>query len=479
MAIETEDQFRAWLEEQSREVCVAIAWRAAMRVLPLTAYGDVNKFGFSGDKLNLLAGLRLCITTIVTLHNPNKQLLKAAIQADEQIMSAASPEDQALFSAVWALSAAISTERHDLVRSVVSALDNAAGAAMGPYAGAEDDFDAFDRIFSASFEDTSFSVKQITQGAIATLGEFESRAQKHHEGPTNLLYSGGGDPFSWSFWVDWYSRAMLGDPLPWDLQENIALIPDEIWEAGPEAVAEEIDKLRFENATSTAPRLVRDEEDEVFRVEADPVPLGDLAEFAAGRAEQALAAALAGVSPNIFNEGSYEAVVIRGVLEGPRTTSLLATGLYDACLGLHANIGDRYPEEVALLNLKNGLAGIVDELCEADGVARERCAKLAGYAPPPIEDALSEADLRLIPEITAPDLDQEARDIIESDVERALAEIARQEAMPRWRRIRLANWMTTISIYWDRTKKGFKEAETLAKMVSKLRAAWRAFGGGE
>ena len=37
---------------------------------------------------------------------------------------------------------------------------------------------------------------------------------------------------------------MAGDPLPWDLQERVALIPDEIWEAGPEAVAEEIEKIR-------------------------------------------------------------------------------------------------------------------------------------------------------------------------------------------------------------------------------------------
>ncbi|MEM9318980.1 MAG: hypothetical protein AAGA70_08220 [Pseudomonadota bacterium] len=48
----------------------------------------------------------------------------------------------------------------------------------------------------------------------------------------------------WYFWGEWYHRAMTGDPLPWDLQEQIALIPDEIWEAGPEAVADEIERIR-------------------------------------------------------------------------------------------------------------------------------------------------------------------------------------------------------------------------------------------
>jgi hypothetical protein len=50
----------------------------------------------------------------------------------------------------------------------------------------------------------------------------------------------------WSFWAKWYDRAMAGDPLPWDMQEKVALIPNEIWEAGPEAVEEEIARIEAE-----------------------------------------------------------------------------------------------------------------------------------------------------------------------------------------------------------------------------------------
>jgi hypothetical protein len=50
----------------------------------------------------------------------------------------------------------------------------------------------------------------------------------------------------WAFWATWYDRAMAGDPLPWDLQEQIALIPNEIWETGPEAVAKEIERIEAE-----------------------------------------------------------------------------------------------------------------------------------------------------------------------------------------------------------------------------------------
>ena len=30
---------------------------------------------------------------------------------------------------------------------------------------------------------------------------------------------------------------LAGQPLPWELQRDVALIDDEIWQAGPEAVA--------------------------------------------------------------------------------------------------------------------------------------------------------------------------------------------------------------------------------------------------
>jgi hypothetical protein len=36
---------------------------------------------------------------------------------------------------------------------------------------------------------------------------------------------------------------MAGDPLPWELQEKVALIQNEIWDAGPEAVAAEIARI--------------------------------------------------------------------------------------------------------------------------------------------------------------------------------------------------------------------------------------------
>jgi len=47
-----------------------------------------------------------------------------------------------------------------------------------------------------------------------------------------------------AFWREWYQGFLDGKPLDWELQRRVALIDDAIWKAGPEAVAEEIEKIR-------------------------------------------------------------------------------------------------------------------------------------------------------------------------------------------------------------------------------------------
>jgi hypothetical protein len=47
-----------------------------------------------------------------------------------------------------------------------------------------------------------------------------------------------------AFWREWYQGFLDGKPLDWELQRHVAQIDDAIWEAGPEAVADEIEKIR-------------------------------------------------------------------------------------------------------------------------------------------------------------------------------------------------------------------------------------------
>ncbi|UWR51839.1 hypothetical protein K4F84_11520 [Phaeobacter inhibens] len=47
-----------------------------------------------------------------------------------------------------------------------------------------------------------------------------------------------------SFWREWYQGFLDGKPLDWELQRRVALIDDTIWDAGPETVAAEIERIR-------------------------------------------------------------------------------------------------------------------------------------------------------------------------------------------------------------------------------------------
>jgi hypothetical protein len=46
-----------------------------------------------------------------------------------------------------------------------------------------------------------------------------------------------------SFWHRWWQGAKSGQWLDWDLLHEVALIPDEVWQAGPKAVAEAIARI--------------------------------------------------------------------------------------------------------------------------------------------------------------------------------------------------------------------------------------------
>lgn len=273
-----------------------------------------------------------------------------------------------------------------------------------------------------------------------------------------------------SFFCRFFFDLASGAPFNWPLYEAVAAIRNDRWWDGPEALAEEIANIEFKHRTSSVQRLVRNDKIGVFEPEQDTLPPKELADFVSRRIENTLNAALQSISPNIFNENSYEVIVIRDTLASePRSISVLATGFYDAALALQKNNGTLYPEEIALTNLMNALGAATDELCELDEDAKRRCAILAGYNPRKSVDDLPVEDLVRIPETVADQVSDPARKIIESDVERALS---KERPPTKTIRIRLSNWLTTISIWMDRAMKGDKKAKWLADVVKRLREWW-------
>ena len=61
------------------------------------------------------------------------------------------------------------------------------------------------------------------------------------------------DPTLWDFWQRWWNGVKSGNQLDWALQEQVALIPNDIWKSGPGPVAEAIAEIELHHAIARTP----------------------------------------------------------------------------------------------------------------------------------------------------------------------------------------------------------------------------------
>ncbi|UWQ96602.1 hypothetical protein K3728_05045 [Rhodobacteraceae bacterium M385] len=146
-------------------------------------------------------------------------------------------------------------------------------------------------VFRLAQLDSELSVEQLTNGRISIPEDFDETVGSWVRHRIDLLRSGG----PWAFWAEWYARAMAGEPLDWKLQEQIALIDDVVWEAGPDAVAAEIEKLQrafLLGAMPLSETIQFDDDAATFRVEpvvsAKPDLLGATLDAVSDALEDAL-----------------------------------------------------------------------------------------------------------------------------------------------------------------------------------------------
>ncbi|MFV1886024.1 hypothetical protein VWX38_02155, partial [Phaeobacter sp. A38a-4b] len=79
---------------------------------------------------------------------------------------------------------------------------------------------------------------------------------------------------AWYFWHEWYDGFQKGTPLDWELQRRIALIDDAIWDAGPETVAAEIERIKAEFLAEKLPLAETIElNPETGKFRAVPIPV--------------------------------------------------------------------------------------------------------------------------------------------------------------------------------------------------------------
>ncbi len=69
----------------------------------------------------------------------------------------------------------------------------------------------------------------------------------------NLKSGWSEQPHIWGFWIDWYEGLLEGRKPDWRLWREIALIPDNVWKDGPEAVAKAIEAIKAKLAPPPLP----------------------------------------------------------------------------------------------------------------------------------------------------------------------------------------------------------------------------------
>ncbi|WP_139792632.1 hypothetical protein [Pseudophaeobacter leonis] len=228
-------QLESWLTTQDPRMSRAIAARAALRALPALMALGVQTAGKTPDASLLLSRLRATLISGVASSCPidmmrtqNSAHAAVAPYAEDSPASATVAfASSANFSASDAASTVYTSARTALSYSTLSARYDARSAAFSAaFSDAERGKDGeASQVFAALLWPNSNDIAQLLQ----IWETFEARPD-----PDGI----------WSFWRDWYRSMLQGTPMDWDLQLQVALIDNAIWEAGPETVAKEISRIR-------------------------------------------------------------------------------------------------------------------------------------------------------------------------------------------------------------------------------------------
>ncbi|MEP3946129.1 hypothetical protein [Ascidiaceihabitans sp.] len=121
---------------------------------------------------------------------------------------------------------------------------------------------------------------------------------------------------SWSFWREWYVGLLKGKTIDFEFQAKIALIDNAVWDAGPEAVATEIERIQAEMFLIKAPQVeeVYENSDGLYDVRATVLDPSKLVQSVIDRVSFALSLALDSNHCDL-NSMSVAAKMLRHALE--------------------------------------------------------------------------------------------------------------------------------------------------------------------
>ncbi|MEO1343698.1 MAG: hypothetical protein AAFV74_06055 [Pseudomonadota bacterium] len=245
------EKFEERLKELPQETVVLIAARAAVRSFPiLTRFGEHDE----NSQTIALSTARAILSSGVAAKFPTAEVMQFTGRASDAAIAAGvyaghSHAADAVHAAVNTANTAL-TSRVTRAASAKSAVALAARAATyaavlpgdAVVTGEEivvDTAYAEAAVRTDALNDVSLSFdKLLSAPAWQNTGEPEWMVST--VGSRDSLLDAGPE---WDFWRRWYRGFLNGDHLDWELQRRVALIEENIWEAGPKAVAAEIARI--------------------------------------------------------------------------------------------------------------------------------------------------------------------------------------------------------------------------------------------
>jgi hypothetical protein len=237
------NMLQAWLETRPQADSIAIAHRSALRVLP-ESYAHRVQSKDSEFELLLLQFLRMTLLAAIRPETLTPEFRQIAAAAANPIAKPAK-----------------STPINDNTRYITHSMITYGILPAASYASGIAAASAFDSVYAGKVWTA------LDRDAAALQAGTDPFTQPLWHGETPPVWFTARyaamisswqttNPKQWAFWLRWYDAAIAGRPLDLQLQHDIALIPNAIWQSGPGPVAEAIAKIEAEHkqGTSTTPQ---------------------------------------------------------------------------------------------------------------------------------------------------------------------------------------------------------------------------------
>jgi hypothetical protein len=220
--IRDEESLRGWLEGRPREDSVIVAMRAAARAAPVAWAHPILR-----EREGELTSVSIC-----------RSLLIASV--------AARGPNPAIIAAAW--DSAGFTD--DVLSGASEIRMSVAAAARAAWAVGDDPATfAVDAVTQVARLDSGWSEVSHDCGLLNGGEDLSGRALWSVRYPVYFRDAWAQFLELWQtdrnyrFWLRWWEGVVSGNPFSWDLQEKVALIPNEVWQEGPGAVAEAIHEI--------------------------------------------------------------------------------------------------------------------------------------------------------------------------------------------------------------------------------------------